>query len=665
MRTKITLVLLFLNVVLFFYITKFETIPLPDANGKRVIGPESAAIDSLTRTLSTGPALRLEKRGDAWWLTQPYDWPANPNAVASIINELQFLEHETSFAVKDLAKSGQSLADYGLVQPAVTLVFTSAGKSYTLRVGDKTTIGSRLYVLSPDGQTIHVVGRSLADSLGRSLEDIRSDSIFTVPVFEVRSLSLQTAAPANLKVRLRRDGARWAFEAPILARASKAGVEVTINALNALKAKKFLEPADTKLEQAGLETPVFRVTLEGNARRETLLFGAAAGPGEYYAKIENKTAVFTVAAPQPLLDVLRRMQEALRDPRVVDFDPHGVTSLSITAPTQSEFSLQRLEASQGAESWQLISRGTSGQAPQTMPADTTLVQELLQKLHLLTVLKDRGFLSDAPSATELENWGFNRPEREITLNLNTGGGPHGTDASSLTLQIGVAPDQRDVAYARVTNAPYVYRIDSALLSDAPALTRHYRQRTLRELPAGARIGGLKLTDLTNNQVLLEKNAPVDTGLTAEQIAKDPGPEPHKKALTALLTEVRILRAKRYIADIFTPDHAEGSGMPADPATKEVGNPHPWKYRLDVLLTLEGGTGAAAGTTSTLLLTERIGGTTQFAGTAEFGGVVFEITQAMLDALFTFTYSEHHDPGATPTPPPATGAPKSAEPAPKG
>ncbi|MBI3884972.1 MAG: hypothetical protein HY302_04490 [Opitutae bacterium] len=80
MRTKITLVLLFLNVALFFYITKFESIVVPDANGKRVYGPEAAAIDSFTRTSSSGATLRLEKRGDSWWLTQPYEWPANPNA---------------------------------------------------------------------------------------------------------------------------------------------------------------------------------------------------------------------------------------------------------------------------------------------------------------------------------------------------------------------------------------------------------------------------------------------------------------------------------------------------------------------------------------------------------------------------------------------------------
>ena len=231
MRSKVTVVLLFLNVILFYYIFHFEEKwraerATLEARKRVLPGPEVAALDSLTRTSRTGPAVKLERRGESWRLTQPYDWPANPNAVARVINELQFLEHETSFAVADLAKSGQTLADYGLDQPAITLDFSSAGKTYTLKIGDDTKIGNRLYVLSPDGLRIHVVGRSLADSVGLSLDALRAESIFTVPVFEVRSLNVQTPA---LKVRLRRDAAsRWAFETPILARASKSAVEVTI-----------------------------------------------------------------------------------------------------------------------------------------------------------------------------------------------------------------------------------------------------------------------------------------------------------------------------------------------------------------------------------------------------------------------------------------------------
>ena len=133
-----------------------------------------------------------------------------------------------------------------------------------------------------------------------------------------------------------------------------------------------------------------------------------------------------------------------------------------------------------------------------------MVTALLQKISVLAAREARPgspkFLSDAPSATDLENWGFNRPERELTLNLSAGlsGNPatrgisgtntgpaaagNGADLSSLTLQVGVSPDKPGEAFARVTNAPFVYQILPDILDDTPALARHYRLRVLRELP---------------------------------------------------------------------------------------------------------------------------------------------------------------------------------------
>ncbi|MEI6105522.1 MAG: DUF4340 domain-containing protein [Opitutae bacterium] len=629
MRSKVTVVLLFLNVVLFFYIYQYEKVQLPDANGRRVLGAEVASIDSLTRT-SSNPAvasLKLERRGETWSLVEPYEWPANPHAVDRLVKELQFLEHETSFAVADLAKSGQTMADYGLDQPTLTLTFTSAKKPYTLKIGNVTEIGKRLYVLSPDGARIHVVGRSLADSIGLSLEDLRSESIFTVPVFEVRSLNVQTAAP-NLKVRLRRDASgRWGFETPINARANKTAVVVTINTLNALTAKKFLDPRETDLDRAGLSSPALRVTLEGNARRETLLLGNADTADQYFAKIEDKPNVFTTAVPAALLETLRTAQEQLRDPRVLDFEPGTVTALTLGAPGQPELSLQRLEGGTGATVWQVVTR-ISGQAPLTMPADLALVEELLQKLYLLAAKK---FQSDAPSAAELEKYGFNRPERTIVLGLSTGGGPRGDEASSLNLEIGVSPNEREVAYARVTNAQFVYQILPDILAETPTLARYYRQRLLRELPASARLTGLTLTDLATNTALYQHHLAETDGNWDGALAAEP--EARRKPLTALLGALRFLRAKNFTAESFTPEHADTAQ-----------GAQPWRYRLDFNLAFAGGTGPAQAATTTLYLTERLGGSTLLAGTADFGGVQFEVTQEMLDALFFLTYAEKHDPG---------------------
>jgi hypothetical protein len=684
MRSKVTVVLLFLNVVLFCYIYYYDR-PLIDKQrlleaSHQVLPTEIASMDAFTRTSRTGESVRLEKRPDGWWLTAPYEWPANRNAVSLIHNELQFLRNITSFAVADLARSGQTLADYGLVEPAYTIEFTAAKKTFKLLIGDDTKTGNRLYVLSPDGERVHVVGRSLADSAGLPLAKLRAESIFTIPVFEVRSLNITTTAPSNLKVRLRRDGtARWTFESPILARAAKADVEVAINALNSLSAKTFLDAHDADLDRTGLTSPTLRITLEGNARRETLLLGqATANAHEYYAKIEDKTVVFTTTVHPELEKVLRSSQEILRDLRVVDFEPATVTGLTITAPGQPELSLQKLEpttpvpgaagpaapgppaaAVPAPEGWQVVTR-TAGQTPLTLTGDAKVIQSLLEKIQTLsarvTTLPGnqvvRGFLSDAPTAADVERYGFNSPERQVTLNLSTGGGLSGKEPSTLVLQIGVSPDEPGKAFARLTNPSFVYEILPDILEETPAGALHYRQRLLRELPEAALVTSLSVVDLlTGKTIYAQKLAEGDKVWTA---ALAPEPEPVRKAVNGILQELQALKAQRFAADTFTPDHAD---TPA--------GPRPWRFRLDYTVAFNGG-GAAQSTPASLLLTERFGGRTQLAGTADFGGVVFSITQELLDALFPLTYTGEHDPGpaapaaSTTTPAPATPV----EPAPK-
>ena len=124
----------------------------------RVLGPETATIQSLEIAGShLAEPVRIEKRQEGWMITRPTEWPANPHAVSRILNELMLLDHYTNFLVKDLAKSGLSLADYGLDKPQFTLTFTAGVdtgasrnaaaaplKTVTLRIGDTTKVGNRL-----------------------------------------------------------------------------------------------------------------------------------------------------------------------------------------------------------------------------------------------------------------------------------------------------------------------------------------------------------------------------------------------------------------------------------------------------------------------------------------------------------------------------------------
>ena len=633
MRTKVTLVLVFLNVALFFFIFKFERPwrvqeSLREAR-RRVLGPEAADIRSLEIATPTA-TIRLERRADAWFIIKPQEWPANPHAVSTILNELQLLEDITHFGTKDLAANSQSLADYGLEKPKLTVTFSSGtAASTTLRIGDSTKIGNRLYILSPEGDRIHVVARALADALSLSLDQLRADSLLTIPVFEARALSVQTS---NVRVRIRREaGSRWFFDTIINnARASKNALDLTIGALNGLHVKTFAPTTQpTALPSA---SPALRVTLEGNNRRETLLLGETVPTtaSEYYAQLEGRAALFTVVVPAGLMKDLRNAQVALRETHVLDFDQRTVTAVTLTAPNQSPLTLQRLESAAGTTepTWQIVRRGDTAQGPQTLPADRATVQRLLQQL---TDLSAKNFQSDAPTNADLENWGFNRPEREITLTLAA---PSSTPAvtaaapapTSTTAILHLGTDTAGALYARLDPATNpkgtVYAVTLDLARELSVIPRDWRERALPALPATARLTAVKLTNLADNSTILDV-ALDDAGNPKSEI-KNPA------SLAPVLAQLRAPRAKRFVQDAFSEQ------------VTVAGESRPWKLKLEATVSLPGGAGGEQSSVRTLLFTDRVGGAQQLTGSKEFDAV-FEIEQPLLDALWTLAYGPR-DPG---------------------
>lgn len=662
MRSKVTFILLALNLILFGYLVLSErpwaTTQTIDANRRRVLGPEAAALSAIeitaydpapaaTTTAGTVPAapapaaaptrsvrLQRDAKSDAWFLTTPLDWPANDFAVRRILGELQFLEHETSFPVSDLQANGQTLADFGLASPRLVIICTPAAPKssdtpapapFILRIGDGTAVGNRLYVLSPDGRRIHVVARSLLDALSLDLAQLRSDQLFTIPVFEARALTLQNGAN-SARTRLRHDQHRWIFESPINARAAKTPVELAINDLNALQVARFL-PADSapSPEVTGLAAPRLRLTLEGNARRETLHLGlpvstttptAADAAIEYYARLDDRPTAFTVAIPASLHKTLDGAQTVLRDRRVLDFDPAHATAVVLASPLLPELRIQKLDTTTAgtAAEWQLASTSL----PVPLRADTALVARLLRNLRLLEAVPPAPtsarpdpspFFSDAPSGAELENLGFNRPERTITLRLDppaTPGAPV-TGPATLVLELALPGGTDPGVYARIVGQPFIYTLPPDALDLFPVVPRSWRDRTLARLPEATRI-----TRLVLRKTSADSAAPL--------LDYTPSSTPPPPAIATLLAAIRDLRAGQIVREGYP------ATVPVDGAEK------PWAYMLEA--TTEPATDGPV----VLTLAERTGGMTQLAGSEKLN-LVFTLDQPVLDALWTLLYPE--------------------------
>jgi hypothetical protein len=653
MRTKVTLVLVFLNVALFFFIFYIHPrlIVMDDLDkARRRVLPSSTLDLQAIEIKAAESATRLVRRGDTWNLTQPVDWPANNHAVSGIITQLQLLEHETDFDVASLAKSHLSLATYGLEKPVLTVTLFPASPRATpgaqaaapvvLRIGNATNTANLLYVLSPDGKRVHVVNRALSDSLLVPLDQLRADAVFAIPAFEVRSFNIQYPPPTQ-RVWVQRDDSRWTLESPVRARASGHEVGLALAGLAGLRIGEFVtQPAAPELSPA--TAPLFRITLAGNNRSETLLIGGAvpapaapaapapapataapatpASPLLHYAQVDGRATLFTLALPANLAETLRVAQERLRETRLLEFDPAQIGSIVLRNPAQGELSLQRLRGAATAESssWQVVRR-VGDAAPFIQPADTAAVQKLLEQLARLSVLK---FVNDAPDSAAREAWGFNSPERSISLQFDSAqGGARPDTPAALKLEIGVGAERGPRAYARLDSADYVYQVDAEILRNTPVDARSWRNRTLLELPAGARVSSLSFTELPGGKVMEKIELPADKALPSET--------PHAAEWQKLASGLRALRARTFALDHY----AE--------SVVALGAEHPWKYRLDMTVELSSGNGSQT-TRQSFFLTERIGGTLQFAGSKELDAV-FELEQEMIDPLWTILYGAR-DPG---------------------
>ncbi len=676
MRTKVTLVLLLLNVALFAWILHARNrwrIEAEDADRDRHPLRELALNLRGMTIASSGSAVSLEQRGARTWnVTAPSDWLANETAVNAIIGLLQDLTAKVTLPVAGLAGSDQTLADYGLDKPEVTLTLLPAPTEPSakpvpavIKIGPPRKGGNR-YLLSPDGARIHVIDDATVIGLLKAFAGSPDPRIFTIAPFEARALGLENGSSAA--VRLRRNDESWNIET-LGARADKAATQTALGQLAALRllqrqpfVAKDAVPADSGLASG----EAFRITIEGNNRHETLILGKTiAEPASgvdrtwRFAKLEGREPVFRVEFPDALAETLTRAQEKLRDRRILAFEPAALVSITIVTPGQPTLVLQRLDsapapgnAPAAEPSWQVVTRGTGAPAAdRTLQADGVRVRNLISNLWVLAA--DR-FVKDVPSDAEKESYGLKRPAREITLVFNSIG--KAPPAKTLTLSVALGDG---TTYATVAGQPFVYALPSDTLGRFPAVARAYRERLLRApLPETARITALTLAPVAGGEPIYSHD--LGDKQTWPQVLATESSARRRAALERLLVGakdspalLRSLRAQNFVSDSFASEVLVN------------GTRRPWAWKLTLTVALPG---AAAPAIYPLFLADRSGAEQQAGSPKDEADVVFTLEPALMDALWDLTYGDR-DPGPpspnlpAAKPAAATSAPSPAAPSP--
>lgn len=595
MRFKLTILLLALNAALagiIFYVEKVEsTRDHLDASSRLILNP--AFIEGLQRihieTREPGQDWIIEKQEDRWLVSSPFQWKANPYAIEQLLFQLRRLSWESRFPVSDLALSDQNLASYNLESPPINIRLRSNSTRLNLALGAPTEIGNRLYVMLPDGEFVYVVPRTLLDFLNRDLEAFLDRQLFNLPVEETRALQVQDRTVGNVRVRLERRGQQWQFVSPMEALADPERVNLLLREWGTLEIEGFMPGMGALLT---LEGSALRLSIEGMSRRETLILRPpenADAEGMYYlGRREAYPAVFRIDAR--LVEELRAVQEDLRERRVLARFTEDWSSLEIQFDNLG-LTLQELENG----SWQVLYTDEKGQL-RSLPAEPEAVGQLTQLLQTMEAVR---FVTDAPSEADMTRFGLAEPQRRLLIRKGN------REPVEFTIG-GVFPEAGDtLLYATTNQSDSVFLVRPHVLSLLSLDPFSYRDRTVRRLPEAATLGEIRLIHRPSGLPV-----PLEAGNGDPSTAE---------LMTVLRDYFREIRFERFLNRPFT-----------DPYERDATTVIDWPYLLEAEVRYPSMTGDESQAVR-IFLSERLGGTTQYAGDPE-SGLVGVLPLELIEAL---------------------------------
>jgi hypothetical protein len=410
----------------------------------------------------------------------------------------------------------------------------------------------------------------------RERAESRKGRVFTAEAADVTALELKR--PDNTVVATR-DGDAWRLTAPVSARGNRGAIDETLTTILTAKIDREIDPKPASLADFGLDKPVAQVALTlKDGKQVGVDLGAKSPTGVWvYAREHDKPAVFVL--PDSVLRDATRPVADFRDRTILAFDRGSVSGVDIATGGETI----AIESADGG--WRITQ-------PVTLPADTTEMNDLLEKLATAQV---KEFVAEAPKS--LDRYGLARPVR---VSVHTG---KDKDRATRTLLVGRVDADKKGVYAMRDGESSVLLLPEEVGRLVPRTVAAIRNKQLVELDRD-KITRVDVQGPRGPVTLVrEKDR---WKITAPEVL--PADQVEAGALLARLAE---LRAQGFLSD-------DASGIPrylANPAVK---------------VTLTG----QDGTTTTVLLapsSERRGGQpSAYAAVADKGPVILVDAKALTE-----------------------------------
>ncbi|MFW5866636.1 MAG: DUF4340 domain-containing protein [Armatimonadota bacterium] len=391
----------------------------------------------------------LEKRGEDWYLVEPFPGLADSEEVMRIVRAVAELRPTTSREGVDLTEEHYGLTDASLV---ATITY-NGGRTAQLKLGAEAASGTERYASASGSDRLYIVGASTRTTLWKDPRELREKDVANVETDEVQKVTLDHGDEHVVAVRSdTEDDRKWRLTAPLDTAADEWNVRQLISNVGDLRAEGFLSPEEAEGAETGFKEPQAKISLQmAEGEPLTITFGntetreiddLATEEEIIYVRTSRRDEVLLVKA-----DALANVQKTafdLRDKSIVSFERDEVTRVRVERTEGLSFTIARRP-----DGWFV-------EKPQKAEARQGAVDDVLWNLEDVSATE---FVTEDAGEQELRDYGLAVPQTVVTIELR-----HQDDP--IEILIGDETEQ-GWFYARTADSERVVLIDEFLMGDLP------------------------------------------------------------------------------------------------------------------------------------------------------------------------------------------------------
>ena len=315
----------------------FKGLKIDQVTSIEVVVPDQDAL-RLSRISAAGPApdpgpeedFKPQKKAQ-WRLESPLAAKADSGAVHFLLQRLEEAKID-----RLLEGKGDSLSDYGLDNPQLSLTVEAGDQEYKLRIGQQGFGGNRVYAQLDGSSDVYLMTKSLYTQAAKPLEDWRDKDLLEFESTLVRAVEVDRPSGG---LRFSKQDDRWKLEEPLQEDADQQNTSAILSSLDLAKVSEFA-PDPEDLSAYGLDQPVVRLRIREEDEQEwkSVEVGAQREDGKYWARDLSRPEVFAIDAE--LHEKLTRELWDFRGKQLINLPQDQISQVSVRRE-QGEVTVER------------------------------------------------------------------------------------------------------------------------------------------------------------------------------------------------------------------------------------------------------------------------------------------------------------------------------------